>query len=139
MKLCLTASAIAIALAVFTVACSGNDGEIKLDAAAAPLTDKGGDALFTLEIVKARDGGYAPDTIKVKVTPNGKDAIAVSCSPTDVNANKRLDVGDKVVCVEPADNALGVDIAGKQAGVELFATIDGSEARIGDATWTPAK
>ena len=139
MKLCLTASALAVALAMLTAACSGNDGEIKLDAAAAPLTDKGGDALFTLEIVKARDGGYPSDTFKVKVTPDGKEAIAVSCSLTDGNANKLLDVGDKVVCVEPADNALSVDIAGKEANVELFATIDGSEERIGDATWTPAK
>ncbi len=139
MKLSLTASALTIALALSAAACSGNDGEIKLDAAAAPLTDKGSDALFTIEIVKARDGGYASDTIKVKVTPDGKDALEVSCSVTDVNANKTLDVGDKVVCLEPADNKLGADIAGKKANVELFASIDGSEERIGDATWTPAK
>ena len=139
MKLSLTASALTIALALSAAACSGNDGEIKLDAAAAPLTDKGSDALFTIEIVKARDGGYASDTIKVKVTPDGKDAFEVSCSVTDVNANKTLDVGDKVVCLEPADNKLGADIAGKKANVELFASIDGSEERIGDATWTPAK
>ena len=134
MKLSLTASALTIALALSAAACSGNDGEIKLDAAAAPLTDKGSDALFTIEIVKARDGGYASDTIKVKVTPDGKDALEVSCSVTDVNANKTLDVGDKVVCLEPADNKLGADIAGKEANVELFASIDGSEERIGDAT-----
>ncbi len=139
MKLSLTASALTIALALSAAACSGNDGEIKLAAAAAPLTDKGSDALFTIEIVKARDGGYASDTIKVKVTPDGKDAFEVSCSVTDVNANKTLDVGDKVVCLEPADNKLGADIAGKEANVELFASIDGSEERIGDATWTPAK
>ena len=138
-KLSLTASALAIALALSAAACSGNDGEIKLDAAAAPLTDKGADALFTIEIVKARDGGYASDTIKVKVTPDGKEAIVVLCSVTDVNASKTLDAGDKVVCIEPADNKLGVDAAGKAADVELFATIDGSEERIGDATWTPAK
>ena len=89
--------------------------------------------------MKARDGGYASDTIKVEVTPDGKDALEVSCSVTDVNANKTLDVGDKVVCLEPADNKLGADIAGKKANVELFASIDGSEERIGDATWTPAK
>ena len=139
MKLSLTASALTIVLALSAAACSGNDGEIELAAAAAPLTDKGSDALFTIEIVKARDGGYASDTVKVKVTPDGKDAFEVSCSVTDVNANKTLDVGDKVVCLEPADNKLGADIAGKKANVELFASIDGSEERIGDATWTPAK
>lgn len=139
MKLSLTASVVAVALALSAAACSGNDGEIKLDAAATPLTDKGADALFTLEIVKARDGGYASDTIKVKVTPDGKDAIEVACTVTDVNANKVLDSGDKVSCAEGADNKLGLDVAGKEAKVELFATIDGSEERVGDATWTPAK
>ncbi len=139
MKLPLTASVIAVALALSAAACSGNDGEIKLDAAAAPLTDKGADVLFTLEIVKARDGGYASDTIKVKVTPSGKDAIEVACTVTDVNANKVLDAGDKVSCAEGADNKLGTEIAGKEVDVELFATIDGSEERVGDATWTPAK
>ena len=107
MKLSLTASVVALALALSAAACSGNDGEIKLDAAATPLTDKGSDALFTLEIVKARDGGYASDTIKVKVTPEDKDAIEVACTVTDVNGNKVLDSGDKLSCAEGADNKLG--------------------------------
>lgn len=66
--------------------------------------------------MKARDGGDPSDTIKVEVTPDGKDAFEVSCRVTDVNANKTLDVGDKVVCLEPADNRLGPDIAGKGGG-----------------------
>lgn len=137
MKLSLTASALAIAL--LAAACSGNDGEIKLEAVQTPLTEKGADTLFTLEIVKARDGGYASETIKVRVTPDGKDAVDVSCVVTDVNGNKTLDVGDKLACTEPAENKLGAEIAGKAVRVELFATIDGSEERVGDATWTPAK
>jgi hypothetical protein len=126
-----------VVIALFAAACSGNDGEIKVDAGQTPLTDQGKDTLFTVEIVKARDGGYASDTFKVKVTPDGKDAIDVTCTFNDVNSNKTLDVGDKLSCVESAENNLGIDIAGKEAKVELFATIDGSEERVGDATWTP--
>ena len=128
-----------VAIALLAAACSGNDGEIKIESVKTPLTDQGKDTLFTVEIVKARDGGYAPDAFKVKVTPDGKDAVEVTCALSDVNANKLLDVGDKLSCVEGAENKLGADIAGKGAHVELFATIDGSEERIGDATWTPPK
>ncbi len=128
-----------VALALLAAACSGNDGEIKLEAVKAPLTDKGKDTLFTVELVKARDGGYAPDAFKVKVTPKGKDAVEVSCVFNDVNTNKTLDAGDKLACTEGEGNELGADIAGKEAQVELFATVDGSEERIGEATWTPPK
>lgn len=128
-----------IALALGAAACSGNDGEIKLESVNTPLTDQGKDTLFNLEIVKARDGGYAANTIKVKVTPDGKDAIEVSCVLSDINDNKTVDAGDKLACAEGAENKLGADIAGKEATVELFATVDGSEERVGDATWTPSK
>lgn len=128
-----------LAIALFTAACSGNDGEIKLESATSPLTGNGSDALFTVEVVDARDDGYAPDAFRVRVTPDGKDVIDVVCTFSDLNANKRLDKGDKLACVEGAENKLGVEIAGKEAKVELFATIDGSEERIGEVTWTPAK
>lgn len=128
-----------VALSLCAAACSGNDGAIKVDPAQTALTDQGKDSLFTLEIVEARDGGYASDTLKVQVTPDGKDAITVSCSFSDVNTNKKLDVGDKLACTEGAENTLGAAMAGQEAKVELFATIDGSEERVGDATWTPAK
>ena len=137
MKLFLLPSVVALAL--LAAACSGNDGEIKLEAVKTPLTDQGKDTLFTVEVIKARDGGYASDTFKVKVTPDGKNAIEVACTFSDVNTNKTLDVGDKLTCAEGAENKLGADIAGKEAKVELFATIDGSEERVGDATWTPPK
>jgi hypothetical protein len=127
------------AIALLAAACSGNDGEIKVDAVQTPLTDQGKDTLFTVEIVKARDGGYATDAFKVKVTPDGKAAIEVSCTLTDANANKTLDVGDKLTCIEGAENNLGIDLAGKEVKVELFATIDGDEERVGDATWTASK
>jgi hypothetical protein len=126
-------------IALFAVACSGNDGEIKLEAGKTALTDQGRDTLFTVEIVKAREGGYATDKLKVKVTPDGKDAVEVTCVLNDVNANKTLDVGDKLACSEGPENQLGAEIAGKEAEVELFATIDGDEERVGDATWTPPK
>lgn len=128
-----------VALALSAAACSGNDGEIKLESVNTPLTEQGKDTLFNLEIIKARDGGYAAGTIKVKVTPVGRDAIEVSCVLSDVNGNKIVDVGDKLACAEGAENKLGADSAGKEATVELFATIEGSEERVGDATWTPAK
>jgi len=128
-----------VALALSAAACSGNDGEIKLESVNAPLTDQDKDTLFNLEIIKARDGGYASDTIKVKVTPAGKDAIEVSCVLSDIDGSKTVDVGDKLSCAEGAENKLGADIGGKEAKVELFATVDGSEERVGDATWTPAK
>jgi hypothetical protein len=141
MKLSLSFSAVAVAvvLAALSAGCSGNDGEIELEAVQTPLTENGGDHLFTIAIVKAREGGYAPDTVKVKVTPDGKDAIEVACVVTDVNANQTLDAGDKLACSESAKNDLGAALAGQEVDVELFATVDGSEERVGDATWTPAK
>ena len=137
MKLFPLASVAAIAL--LAAACSGNDGEIKIQAVQTPLTDQGKDTLFTVELVKARDGGYATDAFKVKVIPAGKDAVEVTCVLNDLNLSKKLDAGDTLACSEGTENKLGVDIAGKAAQVELFATIDGSEERIGDATWTPVK
>ena len=136
MKLFPLASIAAIAL---LAACSGNDGEIKIQAVQTPLTDQGKDTLFTVELVKARDGGYATNAFKVKVIPTGKDAVEVTCVLNDLNLSKKLDAGDTLACSEGAENKLGIDIAGKAAQVELFATIDGTEERIGDATWTPVK
>lgn len=132
-------SILVLAIALSTAACSGNDGEIKLESATGPLTDKGGDATFTIDVVESREEGYAPDAFRVRVTPEGQEILDVSCAFDDVNANKRLDKGDKLTCSEGPENKLDAQIAGKEAKVELFAKIDGSEERIGDATWTPAK
>jgi hypothetical protein len=71
----------------------------------------------------------------VKVTPEDGEAIEVTCAVSDVNANSKLDKGDTLSCAEPAENKLGKDLAGKEIDVELFATIDGSEERIGDASY----
>ena len=128
-----------VALALLAAACSGNDGEIKIKPVATPLTDQGKDSLFSIEIVKARDGGYATDAFKVKVIPDGKDAIDVTCVLNDLNLSKKVDAGDTIACSEGAENKLGVVLAGKAAQVELYATIDGKEERIGDATWTVPK
>lgn len=50
--------------------------------------------------------------------------------------NQKLDKGDTLSCVEPADNRLGPDLAGKEVDVELFAKIDGEEESVGDATYS---
>jgi hypothetical protein len=115
--------------------CSGNDGKIEVDAASSALTDQGGDTLFSIKLVEARDDGYALDGVKVKVTPEDKDAIDVTCKINDVNSNSKLDKGDTLTCTEPAENRLGKDLAGKEIEVELFAQIDGKEERVGDGDY----
>ena len=125
-----------LALVTVTVAgCSGNDGKIEVDSGSAALTDQGSDTLFTMKLVEARDEGYALDGVKVKVTPEDKDAIEVTCKINDLNSNSKLDKGDTLACTEPAENKLGKDLAGKEIEVELFAKIDGAEERIGDASY----
>ena len=116
--------------------CSGNDGKIELDtSSSAALTDQGNDSLFTIKLVEAREDGYALDGVKVKVTPDGKDAIDVTCKVNDANANSKLDKGDTLTCTEPSQNTLGKDLVGKEMTVELFVKIDGEEERVGDATY----
>jgi hypothetical protein len=115
--------------------CSGNDGKIELESTASALTDQGNDSLFTIKLVEAREEGYVFDGVKVKVTPDDKDAIDVTCKINDLNSNSKLDKGDTLTCVEPADNKLGKDLAGKAMAVELFARVDGAEERIGDASY----
>ena len=124
-----------LSLAATLAGCSGNDGKIEVDSGSAALTDQGNDTLFTIKLVEARDDGYAFDGVKVKVTPEDKDAIDVTCKINDVNANSKLDKGDTLSCTEPADNRLGKDLVGKEIEVELFAKIDGSEERVGDAAY----
>lgn len=134
------AVALVVVAPIFGAGCSGNDGEIEVDAAGTALTAEGNDALFTLRLVGARDGGYALAALKVKVTPADKDAIDVSCTPNDTNGDGKLGEGESLVCREGATNILDPSIAGTEAiKVEMFATIDGKEETIGDAEWTPAK
>jgi len=127
-----------IALAAL-VGCSGNDGKIDVKAGSAALTEKGGDALFTIELLETRDQGYGLDGLRVTVTAEGNKAIVVTCTVNDVGKNGKLDKGDTMTCAEPASNVLGPDLAGKNVDVELFAKIDGDEERVGDATWIPTK
>jgi hypothetical protein len=117
------------------VGCSGNDGAIEVEAGSSALTDQGNDTLFTIKLVEAREDGYALEGVKVKVTPEDKDAIEVTCKINDVNANSKLDQGDTLACTEPAENKLGKELAGKAIEVELFAKIDGAEERVGDAEY----
>lgn len=122
-------------VAVTAAGCSGNDGKIEVDTGSAALTDQGNDTLFTVKLVEAREEGYAFDGIKVKVTPEGKDVIEVTCKINDINSNSKLDKGDTLSCTEPAENKLGTELAGKEIEVELFAKVDGAEERIGDAAY----
>lgn len=133
--LCLGA---AVAIGALT-GCSGDDGEIELTAATAPLTANGNDVLFTLRIVEAREGGYAPDGLTVKVIADDAEPLTVTCTHEDANTNAKLDANDKLACTETATNQLGVELAGKELDVELYAKVDGEETKVGSATWTPAK
>jgi hypothetical protein len=136
MKLRFETALVPAMLALATLAgCSGNDGKIEVDSGTSALSDEGNDTLFTIKLVEAREDGYALDGVKVKVTPEDKEAIDVTCKINDVNSNSKLDKGDTLSCTEPADNVLGKDLAGKEIEVELFAKIDGAEERVGDGSY----
>lgn len=132
---------LALALASFAAltGCSGDDGEIAVDAASSPLTAEGNDKLFTVRILAAREGGYALDGLIVKAIVDGKDPVTVSCSTTDANGNGTLDKDDTLACAEGATNEFDTTLAGKEVDVELHAKIDGEETKVGSATWTPSK
>jgi lipopolysaccharide export system protein LptA len=119
--------------------CSGSDGEIKIEAGTSALTDKGKDALFTIEVTAAREGGYDLEGLAVKATLEGKDAVTLVCSANDANTNKKLDKGEKLTCTEGETNAFDATTVGKAVTVELTAKIDAKDTRIGEAIWTPAK
>lgn len=125
-----------LACSVALAACSGSDGKIEVEAASEALSAQGGDRLFTIKLLEARDEGYALEGLRVRVEPDGKDAIDVVCAPSDANGNGKLDQGDTMSCSEPAENAFGPDLAGTEADVELFAVVEGEEERVGDAVWT---
>ena len=126
---------VAFAAVIVVAGCSGNDGGIEVDTASSAITDQGNDSLFTIKLVEAREEGYGFDGVKVRVTPEGRDAFDATCKIDDLNSSSKLDKGDTLSCTEPADNKVGKDLAGKEIEVELFAVIDGSEERIGDATY----
>lgn len=119
------------------VGCSGDDGEIAVDAAATPLTAQGSDKLFTIRVVEAREGGYALDGLSVKVITEDDKTIDVNCTPHETNGNNMLETNDTLDCVESAENQLGPELAGKEVDVELHAKVDGEDETVGSATWTP--
>jgi hypothetical protein len=127
----------AFAVAVGVVGCSGNDGAISVEPAESTLTDQGGDALFSLKLDEGRSEGYDVAALTTKVTPDGGDEVTVTCALVDGNGNGKLDEGESLRCVEPAENLLGANVVGEECDVELFANIDGDDERVGDATWTP--
>ncbi len=128
------------AVALSAVAgCSGDDGEIAVDAATTPLTSEANDKLFTLRVIEARAEGYPLEGLIVKTIVAGKDPLTVVCTPADANGNKVLDKDETLECTEGATNQLDASVAGQEIDVELYATIDGKETKVGSATWTPAK
>lgn len=129
----------ALALVATATGCSSGDGEIAIDAATTPLTAEGNDQLFTIRIVDAREDGYTLDGLVVKALPDGKDAVILSCTPSDTNGNQKLEEGETVACSEGTSNQLGPDLAGQEIDVELYAKIDEEEQKVGGATWTVAK
>lgn len=132
--------ALVVSLAVAALAgCSGGDGEIALEPATSPLTSEGGDQLFVIRIVEAREGGYALSGLAVKAIVDGMDPLTVSCSPTDANGNGALDTGDTLTCSETADDQFDASLAGQEIEVELYAQVDGAETKVGSATWKPSK
>src|SRR5688572_14090518 len=61
-------SALALALSISVIGCSGSDATTSLDTSQSKLTDAAGDALFTVKLDDAPDDGYVTDTLLVKVT-----------------------------------------------------------------------
>ncbi|MBX3207402.1 MAG: hypothetical protein KF764_20305 [Labilithrix sp.] len=138
MKLAALLSLVAVSLAALS-GCSGGDGEIAVDAATSALTAEGNDELFTIRIVEAREGGYALSGLVVKAIVDGKDPLVVSCATSDANGNGVLDKDDKLTCKESGTNDFDASLAGKEIDVELYATIEDKETKVGAASWTPAK
>lgn len=128
---------LAACLALSVVGCSGSDGEISVASKATPPTDAGGDALFDVKVDDARDDGYDLKGLAVKATPDGKEAVTLTCTPADTNTNGKLDKGESLSCAEGATNAIGKDAVGTEIEVQLFATVDGEETKVGSATWKP--
>jgi hypothetical protein len=124
-------------LALSAVGCGGSDGEISVASKPTPPTDAAGDALFDVKVDDARDDGYDLKGLVVKATPDGKDAVPLTCTPADTNANGKLDKGESLSCAEGATNVFGKDAVGKEIDVELFATIESKETKVGAATWKP--
>jgi hypothetical protein len=136
MKLAILTLSTIAAFAMGLVGCSSSDGEIEVTSASTPLSEKGGDQLFTIKLVDAAVDGYALETLVVKITPEGKSELKPTCTPNDANGNKKLEKNETVTCVENSTNELDASIAGKPVKVVLFAKIDGEEKEIGEATWT---
>lgn len=132
-------SAIVFASFVALGACKSGSAELAITASGSPLTDQGADALFTVAIVDAPEEGWEGSSVKVRVTPPDAPAIDASCTVEDVNANQKVDAGDRLVCVEGASNQLGAALAGKEMSVEVLATKEGKEETIGEGVWTAPK
>jgi hypothetical protein len=131
----------ALAFATSLMACSdGGEGKVEIEAAKTALTDQGKDKLFTVKIVEAPADGYGLEAMSVKVLIEGKEPITLSsCTALDANTNTKIDKDDKLECAEGEANVLGVDLAGKELEVEVYAKVDGNDKLVGKADWTVFK
>lgn len=136
-SLALGAVVVVSSFAPLLTGCSSADGAISVEPATTSLTDKANDALFTVKLDEAREGGYALEGLAVKVKIDDGDTITSTCVPNDTNTNKRLDQGETLSCSEGATNVFDAKSVGKEGTVQLFAKIDDKEELVGDATWTP--
>jgi hypothetical protein len=125
---------LAFALTLLVVACAGDDVAVTLEPGTTALTDKGGDSLFSLKIGETGKD-LALDNLKVKAKLDGKDAIELTATVNDANANSKLDQGDTITCTEPAANTFDGTSAGKEVSVELFH----ADERLAETTWTVVK
>jgi hypothetical protein len=127
----------AAALLTTIAGCSGEDGEIAIEAAPSPLTTGTTDALFTIKVVSAR--AYPLDGLVVKAVVDGNAPLTLTCVTADVDADEKLGKNDSLTCAETGTNQFDAAVAGKEVDIELYARVDGEELKVGSAPWVPAK
>jgi len=116
----------------------GDEADVTVQASDAALTDKGSDKLFTLTLSDAPKA-YDAEKILVRASADGVADKTLVITFGDKNGDGKLDKDETIDCVEPAENAFGPSIVGKEVKVVVLYTGDGSEKEIANATWTPAK
>lgn len=116
----------------------GDEADVTVQSSDAALTDKGSDKLFTLTVSDAPQA-YESEKILVRASADGVADKTLVLAFGDTNADKKLDKGETIECVEPAADAFGPSMVGKEVKVVVIYTGDGTEKEIAKATWTPAK
>jgi hypothetical protein len=118
--------------------CSSEEADVTLQPADVALTDQGGDKLFSIAVTAAPQA-YETDKIVVRASAEGVPQLTLAVTFDDKNADKKLDAGEAIVCAEPADNAFGPSLVGKEVKVAVVYTGGAAEKEIATATWKPTK